>query len=129
MVDLLLYLLFFALVALAGVAGFWVLRNMGSGQSPMVALFGARPEKRLAVVEHANVDGRRRLLLVRRDDVEHLIMTGGPVDVVIETGIGDAKAARDGARPRGTERDEGSTPPVFGRLGRAEPRSTQPAVE
>jgi formyltetrahydrofolate deformylase len=29
------------------------------------------------------VDGRRRLVLIRRDDVEHLIMTGGPVDVVI----------------------------------------------
>ncbi len=26
-------------------------------------------------------------MLVRRDNVEHLIMTGGPVDVVIETGI------------------------------------------
>ena len=37
--------------------------------------------------ETANVDGRRRLVLVRRDDVEHLTMTGGPVDVVIETNI------------------------------------------
>lgn len=44
-------------------------------------------EKRLGVVETANVDGRRKLLLIRRDDVEHLIMTGGPVDMVIETGI------------------------------------------
>ncbi len=26
-------------------------------------------------------------MLIRRDNVEHLIMTGGPVDVVIETGI------------------------------------------
>ena len=50
-------------------------------------LFGARPERRIGVVEHASVDGKRRLILVRRDDVEHLIMTGGPVDVVIETGI------------------------------------------
>ena len=33
------------------------------------------------------MDGRRKLVLVRRDDVEHLIMTGGPVDVLIETGI------------------------------------------
>ena len=44
-------------------------------------------ERRLAVVETASVDGRRKLLLIRRDDVEHLIMTGGPVDVLIETGI------------------------------------------
>lgn len=44
-------------------------------------------EKRLAVVETAPVDARRTLLLVRRDDTEILIMTGGPVDVVLETGI------------------------------------------
>jgi hypothetical protein len=58
--------------------------------------FGPRPEKRLAVVDQANVDGRRRLVLVRRDDVEHLIMTGGPVDVVIETGIGQEPARQPG---------------------------------
>ena len=44
-------------------------------------------ERRLGVVEAGNVDGRRKLILIRRDDVEHLIMTGGPVDVVVETGI------------------------------------------
>jgi flagellar protein FliO/FliZ len=44
-------------------------------------------EKRLGLVETASIDGRRKLLLIRRDDVEHLIMTGGPVDMVIETGI------------------------------------------
>jgi flagellar protein FliO/FliZ len=44
-------------------------------------------DRRLAVVETASVDGRRKLILIRRDDVEHLIMTGGPVDVLIEAGI------------------------------------------
>jgi hypothetical protein len=44
-------------------------------------------EKRLAVVETAPVDARRTLLLLRRDDTEILIMTGGPVDMVLETGI------------------------------------------
>ena len=44
------------------------------------------------MVDQANVDGRRRLVLIRRDDIEHLIMTGGPVDVVIETGIGHKPA-------------------------------------
>jgi hypothetical protein len=43
--------------------------------------------KRVGLVESTSLDGRRRLVLVRRDNVEHLIMTGGPVDVVIETGI------------------------------------------
>jgi flagellar protein FliO/FliZ len=45
------------------------------------------PEKRLAVVELAAVDAKRTLYLLRRDDVEHLVMIGGPVDVVVETGI------------------------------------------
>lgn len=116
MVDLLLYVLFFALLVLVVLAGLWVMRNSLGGQSPMVALFGPRPDRRLAVVEHASVDGRRRLVLVRRDNVEHLIMTGGPVDVLIESGIeaghGDAAAVSRVPLVDGEERRE---PPVFGR--------------
>jgi hypothetical protein len=33
------------------------------------------------------VDSHRRLVLVRRDDVEHLILIGGPTDVVVEQNI------------------------------------------
>ena len=44
-------------------------------------------DRRVGVVETASVDARRKLILIRRDTVEHLIMTGGPVDVLIETGI------------------------------------------
>ena len=33
------------------------------------------------------VDARRKLVLIRRDNVEHLIMIGGPNDVVIESTI------------------------------------------
>ncbi|HFB2047884.1 MAG TPA: hypothetical protein TECP_00228 [Hyphomicrobiaceae bacterium MAG_BT-2024] len=44
-------------------------------------------ERRLDVVDQLTIDGRRRLVLVRRDNKEHLIMTGGPADVVIETNI------------------------------------------
>ncbi len=38
---------------------------------------------RLQIVESTVVDARRRLVLVRRDDVEHLIMIGGPADLVV----------------------------------------------
>jgi len=128
MVDLLLYVLFFALTVLAGLAVYWVMRNTAAGQSPITTLFGARPDKRLAVVEHANVDGRRRLVLVRRDNVEHLIMTGGPVDVVIETGIqserGDSVSTHAPALDRGDERE----PPVFGRQNRNGARAAPQSV-
>jgi hypothetical protein len=40
------------------------------------------------VLDAAAVDAKRRLVLIRRDNVEHLIMIGGPTDIVIETGIG-----------------------------------------
>ncbi len=68
-------------------------RAYARGASPSSFLFGAKVEPRIGVVEYANVDGRRKLLLVRRDEVEHLIMTGGPVDVVIETGIAPPRLA------------------------------------
>ena len=58
--------------------------NKGNSKAPG---FLRGREKRLGVVEAASVDGRRRIILLRRDDVEHLIMTGGPVDVLIESGI------------------------------------------
>ncbi len=48
---------------------------------------GTNRQPRLAVLDAAAVDTRRRLVLVRRDNVEHLILIGGPSDVVIESGI------------------------------------------
>lgn len=44
-------------------------------------------ERRLAVIEMATIDTHRKLVLLRRDDVEHLMVIGGPVDMVIENGI------------------------------------------
>lgn len=43
--------------------------------------------KRIQIVETAPVDGRRRLVLVRRDDVEHLLILGQNSETVIETDI------------------------------------------
>jgi hypothetical protein len=129
MVDLLLYVLFFALLVLAVLAGLWVMRNSLGGQSPMVALFGPRAEKRLAVVEHASVDGRRRLVLIRRDDVEHLIMTGGPVDVLIESGIQSIRSdATVSPRAGVVDTGEHREPPVFGRQRNGVPNG-QPVAE
>ncbi|MEQ8397678.1 flagellar assembly protein FliO [Thalassobaculum sp.] len=45
------------------------------------------PGTRLSVVEARAVDGRHRLVLVRRDDVEHLILIGPDRSLVVETGI------------------------------------------
>jgi hypothetical protein len=94
------------LVVLGLIAGAaWVVRRFGTGRIGSAATRGRQP--RLGVVDHASVDSRRRLLIIRRDNVEHLVMVGGPTDVVVETNIvRGAAAARDVAIPRvpaGTE--------------------------
>lgn len=43
--------------------------------------------RRLSMIESLPIDARRRVLLVRRDDVEHLVLLGLDKDTVIETGI------------------------------------------
>jgi len=92
---------FLAFVIVLGLIGAtaWAVRRFGAGRLGS-ATRGRQP--RLAVVDYASVDGRRRLILVRRDNVEHLMMIGGPTDVVVEPNIVRATAApRDmpGARP------------------------------
>lgn len=61
----------------------WALRRFNIGG--MVARPMAR--RRLAVVETLALDARRRLVLVRRDGVEHLLMIGGAHELVVESGI------------------------------------------
>lgn len=69
-------------------------RSKSGGDSKAGSFLRGR-DKRLGVVEAASVDGRRKLILLRRDNVEHLIMTGGPVDLLIENGIHSSQPAED----------------------------------
>jgi flagellar protein FliO/FliZ len=62
----------------------WVMRRLGYG-SVNPARSGR--QRRLGVVEVAQLDARRRLVLVRRDDKEHLVLLGLNNDLVLETGI------------------------------------------
>lgn len=101
--------------ALIGVGG-WFLKGYLSGTGMPANIFGQKAERRLAVLEQTSVDGRRRLVLIRRDNVEHLIMTGGPVDVVIETGIGQAQGKPRGAIAEAAAEVER---PVYARQPRA----------
>jgi hypothetical protein len=89
--DIAYYLLIMILLAAIVVAFGVLARGYLSGNLPALPIFAPRPEPRIDVVEQSSIDGKRKLVLVRRDDVEHLIMTGGPVDVVIETGIGQRR--------------------------------------
>ncbi|MHA6684685.1 hypothetical protein [Mesorhizobium sp. A556] len=48
---------------------------------------GRNRKTRLAVMDATPVDSHRRLVLIRRDDIEHLLLIGGPTDVVVERDI------------------------------------------
>jgi hypothetical protein len=52
-----------------------------------------RRGQRLGISEYHEIDKSRRLVLVRRDNVEHLILIGGGQDLVIEPGITPAAIA------------------------------------
>ena len=70
-----------ALIALLAL----IARRIGFGYP--VALNKASNMKRLEIIETASVDGRRRLVLVRRDNVEHLLIVSQNSETVIETMI------------------------------------------
>jgi hypothetical protein len=90
---------FVVVLALIGLAA-WLVRRFAGNRLGANANRGRMP--RLAVIDAAAVDGRRRLVLVRRDNVEHLLMIGGPSDIVVEQNIVRAMPARDQAPPRPT---------------------------
>jgi hypothetical protein len=74
---------FVVVLALIGAVA-WLLRRFGTGRLDASA---RSRQPRLAVIDAASVDGRRKLVIIRRDNVEHLLMIGGPTDVVVETNI------------------------------------------
>lgn len=76
-----------SLIVLAG----WVMRRIG--------FVGALPsssrnrQRRLGVVEVLPLDAKRRLVLVRRDDREHLLLLSAFGDVVVDGGAPTGLAA------------------------------------
>ena len=48
---------------------------------------GRARQPRLGIVDVYDLDRQRQLILLRRDNVEHLLLIGGPNDLVVETNI------------------------------------------
>ncbi len=72
----------------------WIVRRLGVVP---VAAMTKRGGRRLAITEIAAIDAKRRLVLVRRDQTEHLLLLGATNDAVVETGI--TPPPTDGAAP------------------------------
>jgi hypothetical protein len=87
------------LVLIAAV--YWLVRRYSSGG---LGRIGRGRVPRLAVIDAMAIDGRRRLVLVRRDNIEHLLLIGGPSDVVVEQAI--QRPRRPTVRPQ-----QSSAPP------------------
>jgi hypothetical protein len=73
------------LLVLLVVLMFWLIR--GRRFRGVEIGTGRNSQLRLVIIDAAAVDRRRRLVLIRRDNVEHLLMTGGPEDIVVEQNI------------------------------------------
>ena len=87
-----LFVLVFILILIYALT--WVLKRVNHSKM----LHGRKSGKRVTVVDVAVLDGKRKLILVRRDDVEHLLLIGGPTDVIVESGInksGDIRPNHD----------------------------------
>ncbi len=100
--DIYIRFLLALLLVLALIAALtWAARRFGIG-GHMVPNTGQSP--RLTIVEVKTVDPRRKLILVRRDHREHLILLGAENDLLLESGIeapltGAATAAKSAAEP------------------------------
>jgi len=91
---------FVVVLALIGLVA-WLVRRFAGNRLGANTNRGRMP--RLAVIDAAAVDGRRRLVLVRRDNIEHLLMIGGPTDIVVEPNIVRATRETMGQRPAAGE--------------------------
>lgn len=106
---------------------------------------GRNRKTRLAVMDATAVDSHRRLVLVRRDDIEHLLLIGGPTDVVVERDIrlaaprrpaltGDGGGHQPAPRPRAPQpspvpaKQAPPPQPVTATRTPVPPRQTAPAT-
>ncbi len=74
----------FAFVVCLMYALAWLVKRLGLTGAPMLAM-GAK--RRLKIVEQLSIDPRHKLVIVRRDNKEHLIVMGPGGDTVVESNI------------------------------------------
>jgi flagellar protein FliO/FliZ len=61
----------------------WIAKRLGFGGR----IVAGRGKRRLGIQEVLSLDSKRRLVLLKRDGVEHLLLLGLNDDLVVETGI------------------------------------------
>ncbi|MBN8521071.1 MAG: FliO/MopB family protein [Alphaproteobacteria bacterium] len=74
--------LVFVLSLMGGLA--YVMKRLGMGQG-MSTLAGGK--RRLKILEVLPLDSRRKLMMIERDDVQHLVILSSSGETVVETNI------------------------------------------
>ena len=88
------FLIIFAVIFAVLAAIVLVFRRF-SGRGMALAKSGPRGRQpRLGIVDIYELDRQRQLILLRRDNVEHLLLVGGPNDVIVERNIHRGAGAR-----------------------------------
>jgi flagellar protein FliO/FliZ len=85
------------------------------------ALPSRRAAKRLGMVASQVIDNKRRLVLIRRDGVEHLLLLGGSQDLVIEHGITPPEDEDQDALPGDPSLSDPAAYPSLGSKTKADP--------
>lgn len=75
-----------AVIAVLVILALWIWRSFAR-RGVRVPGSNRTRGQRLGVVDAFDIDNERQLVLVRRDNVEHLLMIGGPNDVLVESQI------------------------------------------
>ena len=98
-IDSVNYLKFlFALLFVLGLIGGFALvaKRLGVGtRGPTNRLKAGR----LTIVENLQLDAKRRAILIKRDETEHLIVVGGLNDLVVESSIKSASIVKKSQTP------------------------------
>ena len=80
-------------IVLVAIGGLGLLAFRLTGRRLSTGANGRTRQPRLGVVDAYDLDRQRQLVIVRRDNVEHLLMIGGPNDLLIESAIVRAAAS------------------------------------
>lgn len=88
------YLIAFAIIFMLLALFALVLRRLTGAKLTLSGDRGRARQPRLGIVDVYDLDRHRQLILLRRDNVEHLLLVGGPNDVVVETNIVRVPGAR-----------------------------------
>ena len=108
--------IFLVILVLFLIAALLFMRLSGRGLTLSAGTGQRGRQPRLGIVDIYELDRQRQLILLRRDNVEHLLLVGGPNDVVVERHIQRGAGSRYAAE----------SPVRAGEIGAAEPGGLEP---